>query len=222
MVVSRLHHSYERLLSPLLKLLCRLRVRPNTLTLSGLLVNGAAGFLLAVGKVRWGGVLILLAGGFDALDGPLARYSGQKTRFGAFLDSTVDRYSDLVLLLGILIFFLQREQAGYAVLTVAVLAGFFMVSYTRARAESLIPRCNVGLMERAERLLLLALGALLNALPAFLWLLAFLSHGTALQRIHYTWKQLRPERGSQERGETHDSDPERTADGEGVGRISSR
>lgn len=198
MAVSRLSHSYERLLTPLLKFLCRLGIHPNMLTLGGLFVNGAAGLLLAAGRIRWGGILILLAGSFDLLDGPLARCSGQQTRFGAFLDSTVDRYSDMILLIGILVFFLRQGENGHAVLTCATLAGFFMVSYTRARAESLIPRCNVGLMERAERLLLLALGALLDALPAFLWLLAALAHATALRRIHYTWRELRVDQRSRQ------------------------
>jgi len=188
---------YDRVLLPVLATLSRLKVHPNALTFIGLLVNGVAAFQFASGRVRWGGLLILGAGIFDSLDGALARYSKRTSPFGAFLDSTIDRYSDMTLLTGVLIFFLRRGETGHVLLTCVTLAGFVMVSYTRARAECLIPHCTVGLMERAERLILLSLGALLNALPAFLWLLAILSHLTALQRIHYTWKRIRDSRGDQ-------------------------
>ncbi|MBI3013705.1 MAG: CDP-alcohol phosphatidyltransferase family protein, partial [Candidatus Tectomicrobia bacterium] len=158
MVFARINRSYyERLLSPLLKALSRLRIHPNALTVIGLLINGVAAVQFANGRVRWGGLLILGAGIFDYLDGALARYSRRTSPFGAFLDSTIDRYSDMTLLTGILIFFMRQNEAGLVLLTCATLAGFVMVSYTRARAESLIPDCTVGLMERAERLILLSL-----------------------------------------------------------------
>jgi soluble lytic murein transglycosylase len=171
---------------PVGRALFRLRLRPNHLTVIGLVVSffAAAGFI--AGHVRWAGALLLLAGLCDLLDGALARVSGQVTAFGAFLDSVIDRYSDLIVLLGIVVLFARTPHARGALVAMAGLVGSVMVSYTKARAESIGVECNVGFMERPERMICLVAGALLDLLEPALWLLAVLSNLTALQRIVFT------------------------------------
>jgi len=171
---------------PVGRALFRLRLRPNHLTVIGLVVSffAAAGFI--AGHVRWAGCLLLLAGLCDLLDGALARVSGQVTAFGAFLDSVIDRYSDLIVLLGIVVLFARTPNARGALVAMAGLVGSVMVSYTKARAESIGIDCNVGLMERPERLICLVAGAILDLLEPALWVLAVLSNVTALQRILFT------------------------------------
>src|SRR6185369_13174838 len=166
--------------------LFRLRLRPNHLTVIGLVVSffAAAGFI--AGRTRLAGLLLILAGLFDFFDGSLARASGQVTPFGAFLDSVIDRYSDLVVLLGIVVLFARTPHARGAVIAMAGLVGSVMVSYTKARAESIGVPCNVGFMERPERMICLVAGALLDVLEPALWVLAILSNITALQRILFT------------------------------------
>jgi soluble lytic murein transglycosylase len=171
---------------PVGRALFRLRLRPNHLTVIGLVVSffAAAGFI--AGHVRWAGCLLLLAGLCDLLDGALARVSGQATVFGAFLDSVIDRYSDLIVLLGIVVLFARTPHARGALVAMAGLVGSVMVSYTKARAESIGVDCNVGFMERPERMICLVAGAILDLLEPALWVLAVLSNLTALQRIVFT------------------------------------
>src|SRR3989449_9578266 len=145
----------------------------------------------ASGRTRLAGVLLILAGLFDFFDGSLARASGQVTPFGAFLDSVIDRYSDLVVLLGIVVLFARTPNARGAILAMAALVGSVMVSYTKARAESIGIECNVGMMERPERLICLIAGALLDLLEPALWVLAILANLTAVQRIAFTWRATR-------------------------------
>jgi soluble lytic murein transglycosylase len=171
---------------PLGRALFRLRLRPNHLTVIGLVVSffAAAGFI--AGHVRWAGCLLVLAGLCDLLDGSLARVSGQVTAFGAFLDSVIDRYSDLLVLLGIVVLFARTPHVRGALVAMAGLVGSVMVSYTKARAESIGVDCNVGFMERPERMICLVAGAVLDLLEPALWVLAVLSNLTALQRIVFT------------------------------------
>jgi len=170
----------------------RLGLRPNTLTFIGLGLNGAAGWALAEGEWLQGSCLVVLAGFFDILDGAVARNCGQASVFGSFLDSVLDRYSDLSLLLGLLLFYSRRGSTLYQVLTGLAMMGTALVPYTRARAEILIPRCNVGIMERPERVLLIFLGAAISSLmPIVLWILAILTNVTVVQRILYTWNRMR-------------------------------
>ena len=171
---------------PVGRALFRLRLRPNHLTVIGLVVSffAAAGFI--AGHVRWAGCLLLLAGLCDLLDGALARVSGQVTAFGAFLDSVIDRYSDLIVLLGIVVLFARTPHVRGALVAMAGLVGSVMVSYTKARAESIGVDCNVGVMERPERMICLVAGAILDLLEPALWVLAILSNLTALQRIVFT------------------------------------
>jgi soluble lytic murein transglycosylase len=176
---------------PIGRALFRMRLRPNHLTLMGFGVSLAAAAAFVTGRTRLAGVLLILAGLFDFFDGSLARASGQVTPFGAFLDSVIDRYSDLVVLLGIVVLFARMPHARGALLAMAGLVGSMMVSYTRARAESIGVQCTVGIMERPERMICLIAGAVLDLLEPALWVLAILANLTALQRIASTRRATR-------------------------------
>ncbi|PYS53610.1 MAG: CDP-alcohol phosphatidyltransferase family protein [Acidobacteria bacterium] len=169
--------------------LSNLRINPNVLTLIGLLINIFAMILFAKGIFLWAGLVILFAGIFDIVDGEVARRTERVTKFGAFFDSVIDRYSDLLLLLGLIIWYAKINRIFYVGLTGLVLIGSVLTSYTRARAESLIPACKVGFMERPERVVLLIIGSLFNRMPAVLWVMAILSNWTVSQRIWYTWRE---------------------------------
>ena len=166
-------------------------LRPNHLTLIGLGVSLLAATAFGTGRIRSAGVLLILAGLCDFFDGSLARASGQVSAFGAFLDSVIDRYSDLVVLLAIVVLYAQVSHTRGAIVAMAGLIGSMMVSYTKARAESIGVRCTVGMMERPERMICLIAGALLDLLEPALWVLAVLSNLTALQRIAFTWRATR-------------------------------
>jgi peptidoglycan lytic transglycosylase len=171
--------------------LFRLNLRPNHLTVFGFAVSLLAAGAFIAGRIRTAGFLLILAGLFDLFDGSLARASGQVTPFGAFLDSVIDRYSDLVVMLGIVVFFARTPHTRGALVAMAGLVGSVMVSYTKARAESIGVECKVGMMERPERLICLIAGALLGLLEPALWVLAVLANVTALQRILFTRRMIR-------------------------------
>lgn len=181
----------HRFFDPAARLLFRARVRPNHLTVLGLGVSIAAAYVFSVGRLRWGAVLLTVAGLFDFFDGAVARLAGSDSDYGAFLDSVVDRYSDLAVLLGILVFYEHAADTPGAVLTMATIAGTFMVSYTKARAQSIGVSCEIGVMERPERLITLIAGATFNLLTPVMALLALLTNLTAIQRILYTRKIAR-------------------------------
>jgi CDP-diacylglycerol--glycerol-3-phosphate 3-phosphatidyltransferase len=176
----------HRLFDPVARLLFRARLRPNHLTVAGLGVSIAAAYVLSMGRLRWGAVLLAVAGLFDFFDGAVARLAGSDSDYGAFLDSVVDRYSDLAVLLGILVYYETRGDTTGSIATMATLAGTFMVSYTKARAQSIGLRCEVGIMERPERLIALIAGATFLVLTPVMVLLAVLTNVTAVQRIIYT------------------------------------
>jgi len=162
---------------------------PIILTLSGLFLSLITGIFFAFDFLRIGGIFILLAGLFDILDGVYARVFNRASLFGSFIDSTSDRYSDMFILSGLGILYAQKFALGYLVLTLITLIGFVMVSYTKARAESIISKCDVGIMERPERIIVLAIGALTLQMDICLWILAILTHFTVLQRIWYTYQK---------------------------------
>jgi CDP-diacylglycerol--glycerol-3-phosphate 3-phosphatidyltransferase len=169
----------------------RLGLRPNTLTFIGLGVNLLAAWAIAVGDWLQGCSLIVLAGFFDILDGAVARNCRQASAFGSFLDSVLDRYSDLSLLVGLLIYYSHRGMILYQILLGAAIMGTALTPYTRARAETLIPKCNVGVMERPERILLVFLGAAIESImPIVVWILAIFTNVTVIQRVLYTWRQM--------------------------------
>jgi CDP-diacylglycerol--glycerol-3-phosphate 3-phosphatidyltransferase len=173
---------------------------PDVLTITGLVLNSVAcAFFAFSGSkahpsahlLRVGGLVALVAAVFDMLDGRVARLLGRETKFGAFLDSTMDRYSDMLLYMGLMILYARMDSTPHMVLVWVAAFGGFMTSYARARAESLIPKCTVGFMERPERIVALILGALTNRMVAVLWVIAIFSNLTAIQRVIYTYVELK-------------------------------
>ena len=167
------------------------RIHPNVLTFIGLVINIWAAWLLSQGNFRWAALVVIGAGLFDMVDGRVARATSQVTRFGGFFDSVVDRYSDLALYMGLLVYYASINRFFYIVLTAVVMTGSVMVSYTRARAENAIPKCKVGFLERPERIVLIIIGALFDRMAPVLWVIAVLSNLTVIHRMIYTWQEAR-------------------------------
>jgi CDP-diacylglycerol--glycerol-3-phosphate 3-phosphatidyltransferase len=172
------------------------KISPNVLTFIGLVINiGAAvlfGYANALNQQRmflYAGLVIVGAGIFDMVDGRVARATNQVTQFGGFFDSVIDRYSDVALYFGLLVYYARANRFFYVVLTALVMVTSLMVSYTRARAENMIPQCKVGFMERPERIVLVIIGALFNRMAAILWVIAVLGNITVIHRIAYTYQQ---------------------------------
>lgn len=186
------------LLDAIVRMLALARINPNLLTVMGLVVNTYAAFLFgyATGENQrrmflYAGLVIIGSGFFDLVDGRVARASNQVSLFGGFFDSVVDRYSDASLFFGLLVFYARGNRFFYVVLTALVMISSIMVSYARARAESLIGTCRVGFLERPERLVLLIIGALFNVMAPVLWVIAVLSTITVIHRITYTWQRTK-------------------------------
>src|ERR687893_783720 len=173
-------------------------ISPNLLTLIGVSINVCCGLLFGFGRFFWAGIALVVANLFDMLDGQVARLSGRVTRFGGFLDSSLDRLSDMVVFVGLMVFY-ARDTEFHSTLNVflagAAMMGSVMVSYASARAESLIPKCDVGFLRRPERVVLLIIGALsthpgsdnlfANRMPAVLWILAVGSYWTFAYRMYH-------------------------------------
>jgi len=168
-----------------------LGIHPNALTLIGLLINIGAAVLLAQGRFFAAGWVITGAAIFDMVDGRVARETNQVTRFGGFFDSVIDRYSDLGLLMGLLVYYANINRPFYVVLTAIVMTASVMISYTRARAENTIPKCKVGFLERPERIVLLIIGSLFNRIPAVLWVIAVLGNISVIHRMIFTWQETK-------------------------------
>jgi CDP-diacylglycerol--glycerol-3-phosphate 3-phosphatidyltransferase len=147
--------------------------------------------MFATGLFKMAAIIIFFAGFLDMLDGQVARRQNRVTAFGAFYDSTLDRYSDMALYMGLLVYYAVVGRSSYVILGAVATAGSVMVSYTRARAESLIPLCKVGFMERPERLVLLIIGGLFDRMAPVLWVIAVVSTLTVIHRIVYTWQEMR-------------------------------
>lgn len=167
------------------------KISPNALTLIGLMINIVAAVLLAQGNFWVAGWVITGGAIFDMVDGRVARETQQVTRFGGFFDSVIDRYSDLALLMGLLVYYGWINRSFYVVLTAIVMTASVMISYTRARAENTIPKCKVGFLERPERIVLLIIGALFNRMAAVLWVIAVLGNVTVIVRMIFTWQQTK-------------------------------
>jgi CDP-diacylglycerol--glycerol-3-phosphate 3-phosphatidyltransferase len=165
------------------------RIHPNVLTFLGLVINILAAWMFARGKFVGAGLVVLGAGLFDMVDGRVARATDRVTRFGGFFDSVLDRYSDLALFMGLLVYYATINRFFYIVLTAVVMTGSVMVSYSRARAENSIPKCKVGFLERPERIVLIIIGALFNHMAQVLWVIAILSNITVVHRMIYTWQE---------------------------------
>jgi CDP-diacylglycerol--glycerol-3-phosphate 3-phosphatidyltransferase len=190
MISSAIGRSAKFILDLIVGVLSRFRINPNILTFTGVLISFWAAWNFGFGEMRRGALIVILAGLFDMLDGEVARVSRSVTRFGAFLDSVIDRYSDVILLQGLMVWYAREQRLGYVVLVGIVFMGTLLTSYAKARAESLITTCKVGFMERPERIVLLIIGGLTNRMEAVLWVLAILGNWTVIDRIYYTWKEL--------------------------------
>src|SRR5881227_481599 len=167
------------------------KINPNVLTFFGLVINMVAASFLATGRFRTAGLVIIFAGLFDMVDGRVARATNQVTRFGGFFDSVLDRYSDLALLVGLLVYYGTINRPSYVVLTAIVMTASVMISYTRTRAENIVPTCKVGFMERPERVVLLIIGALFDRMAPVLWVIAILGNLTVFHRMLFTWQEAR-------------------------------
>ena len=186
-----LRQIFKGVLEGISKFFIKLGIRPNMITGAGLFGNLIAGILIAQGFLLWGGLLALVVGPFDALDGTMARLLNESSRYGAFVDSVTDRYSEIVLYGGLLIFFIQTGSWQDALLVFLAVIGSIMVSYIRARAESLDFSAKVGLLTRAERYLVLIPGIIIGYPRISLWILAVLTNFTAIQRFWFVRKQAR-------------------------------
>ncbi len=191
MIGNKIGHRFDPYLYQLFKRIFGERGNPNLFTVMGLLATLFAFFLILKGFWISAGLTIILSGIFDLFDGMIARKFGKVTAFGGFLDSVLDRYSDLLLLLALIIHYLNRGDSGLVILTSLVSMGTVLIPYVRARAEAANVSCTIGLMERAERMILLSAGALFNWMEPMLWILAILTHFTVFYRIYYVWKKLR-------------------------------
>ena len=180
-----------RITDPIVRVLSKTGVTPNALTLINLALNVVAAYVIATGHFLPGGILVLVSGFFDLLDGALARFAKQATKFGAILDSTVDRMSEAAILFGLLIWYSGHEGRLEVALIFTVLIGSFLVSYVRARAEGLGWQCQVGLFTRAERVIVLAIGLLVNQVLIVLCILVVFVFVTVGQRLVYLWRQGR-------------------------------
>jgi len=179
----------SQITTPIVQVLSKSGLKPDTLTFTGLVISFAAAYLLGGGHFFLGGLMVLLAGLFDLVDGALARFNNQATKFGAILDSTFDRISEAVILCGLMIWYIPKESTLEIVLIFAVLTGSFLVSYVKARAEGLGLECHVGLFTRAERVIALTVGLLIGQVLIALWILLLFVYVTVIQRLLYVRKE---------------------------------
>jgi CDP-diacylglycerol--glycerol-3-phosphate 3-phosphatidyltransferase len=178
-------------LRAVVRVLAATGINPNVLTVIGFAINLVAAYLFAYGYFRWAGGAVFLAGLFDMLDGRVARLTNRVTPFGGFFDSVLDRYSDLCLMIGLLVYYGRINRFWYVTLVAMAMIGSVMVSYARARAENLIPTCKVGFLERPERMVLIIIGAMFDRMAPVLWVIAVLSTVTVIHRVAYTWQESR-------------------------------
>jgi CDP-diacylglycerol---glycerol-3-phosphate 3-phosphatidyltransferase len=181
----------NKLLLAIVNGLALTKIHPNFLTFIGLVINIGAAWLLARGLFWQAGLVIIGAGLFDMVDGRVARQTGQVTRFGGFFDSVLDRYSDLALLIGLLVYYASIGRNFYVVLTAIVMMASVMISYTRSRAENTIPQCKVGFLERPERIVLLIIGSLFDRMAPVLWIIAVFGNLTVVHRMIFTYGEAK-------------------------------
>jgi len=203
MFVNGIGRGAQRIIDAMVRWLAYGHINPNFLTVIGVAINVGCGLLFGLGYFFSAGIVLIVANLFDMLDGQVARLSGRVTQFGGFLDSSLDRLSDMVIFVGLMVFY-ARDTQFHSTLNVflagAGLMGSVMVSYASARAESLIPKCDVGFLRRPERVVLFIIGALsthagstnffANRMPAVLWVLAVGSYWTFAHRMYHTWYEL--------------------------------
>ena len=191
LLTEKIQDRFRSLLTPLIKILTKSGISPNSFTLAGVIITSMAAAALILGQPRIGGLLILIGGLCDSIDGNLARSCSKATRFGALLDSAIDRYSEFVMFFGIIAYFMTMKDYPTSVVAFLALCGSIMVSYSRARAESLGFDAKSGFMQRAERIVLLGSGALFHPVlfKLTIWLVAIFANFTALQRIRHAYQQ---------------------------------
>ncbi len=195
-MLSELARKYTRfILEPVARFVSWTKISPNVISMIGFLLTVGVAFVIGVGYLRLGGVLIFAAAGFDALDGTLARLTERTSRFGAFLDSTLDRFSEAIIFLGLFIYLVNRDAQTELILIYATMVGSLMVSYARARAEGIGVMLKDGLLTRFERVGLLVLGLIANQLVIVLWIMAILTNFTAIQRMWKVWQITGGEQG---------------------------
>jgi len=174
----------------------RFDINPNSFTLGGMVLTLLSAIFICYGDFLIAGILILVGGTFDTIDGNYARATGRGSKFGALFDSTLDRYSEVFLFLGLWVFFIREERFISSFTTILALGGSMMVSYVRARSEGLGFECKVGIMQRQERVVYLGIGSIVSGIRIFsyipivavVWLIAILANFTSIQRIYYIWK----------------------------------
>ena len=191
------HKLADRFTTPTAKVLSRTGITPNALTVMGFLVSAGAGVLIALGYFLAGGLVVLFAGAFDLMDGPVARVTGKTSRFGGFLDSTLDRLSEGAVLAGILAYYAYNEGTWESLLAYGCFVGSVMVSYLRARAEGLGVKCEVGLFTRVERVIVMSIGLMVGqwwepAIPVMLGIITALAFVTVVQRLIHVQRAEKP------------------------------
>jgi phosphatidylglycerophosphate synthase len=191
------------ILDPLIDLIVRFHVHPNHFTILGLLVSLVGAVFYAKYDIRLAGVLILLGGICDVIDGKIARKTGLSSKFGALFDSSLDRYAEVFIFLGIAIFFVQKDHPITSIMVVLALGGSMMVSYVRARSEGLGYDCKVGIMQRPERIVYIGFSSLIHAyvLEVIIWMIAILANFTAIQRLYHVWLLEKAEKGAEQKEE---------------------
>jgi CDP-diacylglycerol--glycerol-3-phosphate 3-phosphatidyltransferase len=195
-IESKARHAVALVLWPVTSFLVRVRLHPDFMTLLGFVINLIAGLAFADGRFRLAGLLVLTAGLCDVLDGQIARTGRQGSKFGALLDSTVDRYSEILVFFGISVYFVKLGEWGTGGALFFALSGSLMVSYVRARAEGLGEECKVGFFQRPERVIAMGVGALIGraVLEAVVWIIAILANYTVGERLWYIWKKTKDSR----------------------------
>ena len=177
-------------LNAIIRAIVALGISPNTLTAIGVLVNCVAAWALSQQRFILAGFIMICANIFDLIDGTVAFITGQQSEFGAFWDSTLDRFSDLALFTGLIWLYAKLGREDFVLIATLALIFSIMTSYARARAECLVEKCKVGFMERPERIVLFMIGAFTNRMAAVLWVIGVLSVLTVADRIFYTWREL--------------------------------
>lgn len=195
MLTQFLRRQATGILEPIARTIRVTNISPNVLTVIGFLLTVCVSGVLAAGYLQVGGILMIAAAVFDAIDGTLARVANRTSRFGAFLDSTLDRYSEAVTFLGLLIYYTGQGNRLPTILIFATLIGSLLVSYTRARAEGLGIHIKSGLFTRVERVIVLIFGLITGWMLPVLWILALLTNFTAVQRIYTVWRITGGEKG---------------------------
>jgi len=189
MISHKIGQGAQVILRGIIATLIFFRIKPNHLTFFGFLVSILVAYYYATGRFVYGGFTLIVAGLFDMTDGLVARQLGATTQFGAFFDSIMDRYSDLIMYLGLIIFYGRADRINYVVLVGICMMGSVLTSYARARSECFIDKCKVGFLERPERIVLFLIGSFYLMDP-ILWVIAFFSNLTVVHRILYTRAEL--------------------------------